>query len=108
MGVPPRYLHEGVFNALIRRDYAAMGNVEVRVYEDSILIRIPAGLPKGMTVERLHDPRHSSQPRNPLLARAFFLAGYIEHCGAGTTKIIRLCREQGLRSLSRWRAARFW
>ena len=89
-------LREAVINALIHRDYAAMGNVEVRVYEDSILIRSPGGLPKGMTIERLRDPRHPSQPRNPLLARAFFLAGFIEHWGAGTTKIIQLCREQDL------------
>lgn len=94
--LPLDALREAVMNALIYRDYAALGNVEVRVYEDSILIRSPGGLPNGMTVDRLRDPHHSSQPRNPLLARTFFLAGFIEHWGAGTTKIIRLCREQGL------------
>lgn len=89
-------LREAVINALIHRDYTALGNVEVRVYEDSIFIRSPGGLPHGMTVARLRDPNHPSQPRNPLLARAFFLADFIERWGAGTTKIIQLCRAQGL------------
>lgn len=89
-------LREAVINALIHRDYAALGNVEVRVYEDSILVRSPGGLPKQITVAQLREPKHSSFPRNPLLARAFFLAGHIEQWGTGTTKIIHLCRAQGL------------
>lgn len=88
-------LREAVINALIHRDYTALGNVEVRVREDSITVWSPGGLPRGTTLEELRK-RHASNPRNPLLARAFFLAGHIERWGTGTNKMIRLCREQEL------------
>ena len=35
----------------------------------------PVGLPKGMTVVKLHKA-HRSLPVNPLLAQAMFLRGY--------------------------------
>ncbi len=51
-------------------------------------------LPESQNVE-LYGP-HSSVLRNPLLAQAFYFAGVIERWGTGTTRIVQLCREQGL------------
>ncbi|GIV20032.1 MAG: hypothetical protein KatS3mg023_1783 [Armatimonadota bacterium] len=34
--------------------------------------------------------------RNPLIAQAFYFAGIIERWGTGTTRMVRLCQEQGL------------
>lgn len=39
---------------------------------------------------------HSSYPRNPLIANAFYLAGFIERWGSGTRRIVDLCKGQGL------------
>jgi ATP-dependent DNA helicase RecG len=39
--------------------------------------------------------RHPSVPPNPLLARALFLAGYIEEWGTGTLAVIEAMRENG-------------
>ena len=36
-------------------------------------------------------------PHNPILARVVYLAGYIEQVGTGTTDIIELCAQQGLK-----------
>lgn len=55
----------------------------------------PGELPPPLTPEALYGP-HSSMLRNPLLAQAFYFAGVIERWGTGTTRIVRLCREQGL------------
>ena len=40
--------------------------------------------------------RHKSMPVNPLLARAMYMRGYIEHVGSGTGDIIERCRAKGL------------
>ncbi len=39
---------------------------------------------------------HLSKPRNELLARVFYYAGFIEAWGRGTLKIIENCKKQGL------------
>jgi len=43
--------------------------------------------------------KHPSCPFNPLLANAFFRAGYIESWGRGIEKISHECREHGIGAL---------
>ncbi|WP_412167833.1 ATP-binding protein, partial [Acinetobacter baumannii] len=40
--------------------------------------------------------KHSSQPRNRLIADVFFMAGYIESWGRGIDIMMNGCREYGL------------
>lgn len=89
-------LREAVTNALIHRDYAAPGDIQVRLHEDAFDIWNPGGLPEGMRLEQLRTPGHPSVLRNPLIARAFYFAGMIEQWGTGTTRILDWCREAGL------------
>lgn len=88
-------LREAVINALIHRDYTSMMDIQIRIYDDHLEITNAGGLPPELTPESLYGP-HASLPRNPLLARAFYYAGYIERWGTGTTRIVELCREQAL------------
>ncbi|MFH0948508.1 MAG: ATP-binding protein [Elusimicrobiota bacterium] len=44
------------------------------------------------TIEKLKQ-KHTSIPRNPLIARAFFWVKYVEEVGTGTNKIIKWCEE---------------
>jgi len=46
-------------------------------------------------VEDLKKIPHDSSLRNPLLAQVYF-AGWIKRWGSGTTRILELCRQQGL------------
>ena len=39
---------------------------------------------------------HNSRPRNPKIAKACFMAGYIDTWGRGTLKIYNSCAEHGL------------
>jgi predicted HTH transcriptional regulator len=39
---------------------------------------------------------HSSQPRNPIIAGACFLGGYIDSWGSGIMKILNSCKAAGL------------
>jgi ATP-dependent DNA helicase RecG len=52
-------------------------------------------LPRGWTTETLKI-KHTSEPANPDIAKAFFRAGYIEAWGRGTTNIVKYCTQQGL------------
>ena len=78
---PLAALREAVVNALIHRDYAALGNIEIRVYDDQLIVSSPGGLPEGITLEELKQPRHASIQRNPRLAQTFYYAGYVERWG---------------------------
>ena len=88
-------LREAVANALIHRDYTYPADIQFRMEEDRLEIWSPGELPPPLTPEMLYGP-HSSVLRNPLIAQVFYFAGIIERWGTGTTRIIRLCREQGL------------
>ena len=49
-------------------------------------------LPENWTIEDLLN-KHSSQPRNPDIATAFFRSGYVESWGRGMDKMRILCQE---------------
>jgi len=94
---PLEALREAVINALIHRDYFdSLGHISIRVYDDRVFIWSPGELPAGLVVEDLLRRPHDSRPRNPLLARVFYYAGWIEHWGSGITRILDLCRQQSL------------
>ena len=89
-------LREAVLNALIHRDYFNIANfILIKVYDDHIWVSNPGGLPEGITVDELKKP-HKSYVRNPLIARVFYLTGYIEHYGSGTVRMAEWMREAGL------------
>jgi ATP-dependent DNA helicase RecG len=88
-------LREAVINALIHRDYLSTAEIQIKIYDDRIWIWNPGKLPLQIKLEELKK-EHSSYPRNPLIANAFYLAGFIERWGSGTKRIVQLCMEQGL------------
>lgn len=94
---PLEALREATINALIHRDYFdPHREVTIRVYDDRVYVWSPGELPPGITVEDLKKSPHDSSLRNPLLAQVFYFAGWIERWGSGTTRILKLCRQQGL------------
>jgi len=89
-------LREAVLNALIHRDYFNIANfILIKIYDDHIWISNPGGLPEGITVEELKRP-HKSFVRNPLIAKVFYLAGFIEQYGSGTVRMTEWMKEAGL------------
>ena len=91
---PPDAFREAVINAVCHRDYQSSGNVQVSIFTNSLEILNPGLLPSTLTIESLKQ-RHSSKPRNRLIAETLFKIKYIEKFGSGTTKMIRVCRELG-------------
>jgi len=92
---PHEALREGIINALIHRDYLGTSTIQIRVYNDRLVIMNEGKFPPEVPVEKLKT-EHISKPRNVLLAGAFYKAGFIESWGRGTIKIVEKCLEQGL------------
>jgi len=91
---PVAALREMLLNALVHRTYLG-AHVQMRVYDDKLSIWNEGGLPLGLTLEELKG-EHNSRPRNPKIAKACFMAGYIDTWGRGTLKIYNSCKEHGL------------
>jgi ATP-dependent DNA helicase RecG len=87
-------LREMLLNALVHRSYMG-AHTQMRVYDDRISLWNVGKLPNELSEADLLKP-HSSLPRNPIIAHACFLAGYIDTWGSGTLKIIEACKKEGL------------
>lgn len=92
---PLQALREALLNAVIHKDYASGIPIQISVYEHQIVIWNPGQLPDNWTQKQLLS-KHPSHPFNPLLASAFFRAGYIESWGRGIEKILRECQKHGI------------
>jgi len=92
---PLEALREALINALIHRDYTVPADIQIKIHEDRLEIWNAGELPPPLKPEDLRGP-HRSVLRNPLIAQAFYFAGLIERWGTGTTRILELCRQQGL------------
>jgi len=86
-------LREVLLNALIHKNYMG-AHIQIEVYDDRICFWNDGGLPEELTVELLKK-KHSSNPRNPLVASVCFKGGYIDAWGRGIKKIIDACKEEG-------------
>lgn len=91
---PVSALREMLLNALVHRTYMG-AHIQLRVFDDKLSIWNEGVLPNGLTLDDLKT-EHNSRPRNPKIAKACFMAGYIDTWGRGTLKIIQACKEAGL------------
>jgi len=87
---PVPALREMLLNALIHRNYMG-APTQIRVYDRKMFVWNDGDLPKTITLTQLTE-LHSSHPRNPILAGACFLGGYIDSWGSGIMKIINSCK----------------
>jgi ATP-dependent DNA helicase RecG len=92
---PLEALREAIFNAIIHKDYAIKSDIQIRIFDDKLMIVNIGSLPAEVPITKLKSS-HISKPRNPLIANVFQKAGYIEAWGRGTNKIVQACKEAGL------------
>lgn len=92
---PAPALREALLNAVIHKDYSSGNPVQISVYEDKIIFWNAGRLPDELSIELLQK-KHPSIPYNPLVASAFFRAGYIEAWGRGIEKINNECKLAGI------------
>jgi ATP-dependent DNA helicase RecG len=92
---PYAALREALLNAVVHKDYSSGVPIQISVYDDKLVLWNSGDLPEHWTLEKLLG-KHPSKPFNPLIANAFFRAGYIESWGRGIEKINRACLEHGI------------
>jgi ATP-dependent DNA helicase RecG len=78
-------VRELLANALVHRDYTALGTVLVQLDNDDLMVSNPGGFPAGVTTDNLltAPPR----PRNPAIADVFKRAGLVERTGRGINRV---------------------
>lgn len=92
---PVEAIREAIANAVCHRDYSISNDIQIKVFEDRVVITNPGQLPFDMTLEDLDNPDHSSRPRNKLIAQAFYDMHIIEHYGSGVRRMRRECDKNG-------------
>ena len=80
---------------MTHKEYSGGAPVQIRVYNDKIMIWNEGRLPEDWTIKNLLQ-NHSSRPNNPDIANAFFRSGYVESWGRGISKIEEQCAAAGL------------
>ena len=83
--IPEDGLREMLCNAIIHKDYTST-YIQMRVWDKEVELWNPGPLPEELTVASLME-KHASMPRNPKIAKVFFLAGFIESWGRGYERI---------------------
>jgi len=92
---PEDGVREAILNAVCHKRYIDGTPIQIRIYDDRIVIWNTGRLPDDWTFETLFS-EHASKPGNPGIANAFFRSGYVEAWGQGIAKIFRECEEAGL------------
>jgi len=93
---PLQALREAVINSICHRDYSDPADIQIKIFDDSLQLWNPGGLPFDWTIDDLLDPSHSSKPRNKLIAQIFYDIGFIERYGSGIQRMISDCAKAGL------------
>ncbi len=93
---PLEALRELLLNAIIHRDYQQWNiQTQIKVYDDKIRFSNIGGLYGGLDVNKI-KVSHDSRPRNPLIAKVFYLAGYVEQYGSGIGRVLEAFRKMNL------------
>lgn len=82
--IPDVLAREAVVNALVHRDYAELGPIQIKLTPEIFRVSSPGGFPGGLNAESILE---ETRPRSPLLAEAFKRAGLAERTGRGVARI---------------------
>ena len=89
---PTWSLRELIMNAIMHRDYESNAPVLIYEFEDRIEINNPGGLYGDARPENFP---HASDYRNPILAGAMKILGYVNRFNFGVTNAQRHLKENG-------------
>lgn len=93
--IPLEAIREALVNAIVHRDYFFASYIYVTIGPDYLEIKNPGRL-EGLSINDLASV-HSSVIKNPHVAHALYLCGYVEKWGTGTLKIYQSMRQNGLK-----------
>jgi len=90
---PSEAVREAITTACCHRDYLERVPIQLKIYDDRLVIGNPGGLLPGLDVAHL-EGKH--QPRNPLLADWLHALGYVERFGIGIIRMREAMERAGL------------
>ena len=94
--IPIEALREALTNALCHRRYDdPRTTVSLAIFDDRLEIANRGRLPFPLTPETIKEP-HGSYPYNLRIAQVLYLSTNLERWGTGVSRMIELCREQGV------------
>ena len=94
--LPISAVQEALANALVHREYSGRNeSVQVELFDDRLEIKSPGGLPDSISLELLGKVE-LSHPRNPQIARIFYLTRHIEKVGSGILRMQAAMEDYGL------------
>ena len=94
--IPEDALREMICNAIVHKDYRGTF-IQMRVWDNYVELWNSGTFPPEITPANLMT-LHESHPRNNLIAKVFYLAGFIESWGRGYEKIRKAFAEQNLQT----------
>jgi len=86
-------VREAITNACCHRDYLEHSPIQLKIYDDRLVIANPGGLLPGLDVAHL-EGQH--RPRNPHLADWLHSLGYVERFGVGPIRMREAMEQAGL------------
>lgn len=92
--VPKGALKEAILNAIVHRDYSTGIPIQIKIYDNKIVIYNDGILPDNWDINDLLNA-HRSRPHNPFIANTFFRSGQIEAWGRGIDRIKEECQRFG-------------
>jgi ATP-dependent DNA helicase RecG len=90
---PSAAVREAITNACCHRDYLERVPIQLKIYDDRLVIGNPGGLLPGLSVAQL-EGKHKA--RNPLLADWLQVLGYVERFGIGILRMREAMQQVGL------------
>ena len=93
--LPVRTIRELIANAVVHRSYLDDSCIQVCIFDDRLEVTSPGMLYGGLDMQSAKSGK--SKCRNTAIAEAFRYMGIIEAWGTGIPRMIKECREYGLR-----------
>ena len=93
--IPTGAIREAIINAVVHRSYISYDETKIAIFDDRIEVTSPGKLLSGQSIEEMK--LGNSQIRNHALAQAFAYMNLIEAWGYGIPKIMKSCKERGLK-----------
>ena len=93
--LPINSVRELIANAVAHRNYLEPGNIQVAIFDDRLEVTSPGMLLNTVSIKKMIEGY--SRLRNPAVANAFAYMKIIEKWGTGIPRILRECKEYGLK-----------
>ena len=93
--LPINSVRELIANAVAHRNFLEPGNIQVAIFDDRLEVTSPGMLLNTVSIKKMIEGY--SRLRNPAIANAFAYMKIIEKWGTGIPRILRECKEYGLK-----------